>query len=1038
MKFLSLINVKSFILITGTLVALLATLWIPGPAAAQGPETRGVTVLLVIDDSQSMRSADPDQRRGLGGRLLIERLFPEDQIGTVLFSRRARVARPITPVGDEENRDSLKNSFRLLQSTGATDMLDALSKAFSELEGHATGNPKLVIFLTDGQLIASNGDSPEYQAQWRELLRSYRAQGWPVFPVSFGRDVDTEFLKNIAEVTGGETCDAPSDSDLVSCFQRVLDTFKETERVLEIPPGCLAPGEVAKYPVAVDPYAGQFSVVLEQESPGPGVSLRASNGGLVGNPRQEGNFLLYNFSNPDPGVWEVRLTGPGCFAEAFAYIHSDVAIELESPAAVHAAQQPMDIRATVQGRRPQGDGSRDVLNGDLALSITSPKGDTSGVPMSASSQERTGHYPSTAALGDYRLDFQATVQFRDPHTGRQMQRTYQRQKRVEVVEAPALEVTLEGEETRRIPPGESFNIRGRISPDRIAGSPGLQATLESAEVDLDINPDGTFTGTVTPGRPGRHLLDLTYESTLTGLYGQVRYSTVSTAEVDVEFTPLDFQLSREDPDQKVIRGREVYLLGRFFSEGSPVEVDQRALTVQLETPLGETKEVDLHAGAGRGEYRGSFAPLESGRYALSGVNTDLSRNGVPFGIRADQVFEVLHKPVLEVDIKGLALGQVYPGAVVTRNLRVSNNSDRYISLVARTDSQDFSVDLTPALLPASSEMQSVQAQFRVDSTVAGGGGAPAGLFLDPGPGSEPEPGLVIPVTYEVGNFFVGLEKAEYDLGYIRPGDAEIPVRLELDYNTPAPVTLAATVPSASSPAPLEIPLPEGRGRETATFTLPLSRSLAPGAYQDIVTLSTNPPIPVRPPGEVRVSYRMPSSPEAWVLDNRWWTLSAVGVSALFGLLVWGGILSRKVILQGRLLIYDRWRLTRARREDLRRFGRPEVTIGCQADVSLTDPSGVIDGQHAFIAATRDAPYPRVYPVGVARVIGPFGEEVDGTGAPLGSGDTFSVGHYNLEWSPTWAGSRIGRVLGNPWWKLGLGLALAVVAGVAVAFYLVLL
>jgi hypothetical protein len=138
------------------------------------------------------------------------------------------------------------------------------------------------------------------------------------------------------------------------------------------------------------------------------------------------------------------------------------------------------------------------------------------------------------------------------------------------------------------------------------------------------------------------------------------------------------------------------------------------------------------------------------------------------------------------------------------------------------------------------------------------------------------------------------------------------------------------------------------------------------------------------------------------------------------------------------LIYDREGMARIRRVDLRRFGRPLMTIETQADLSLRDLSGSIDQEHAQIVATRGRHFPRVYPMGAARVVGQFGEDVDSSGTPLGDGDTFSIGRYNLEWSATWANSRFGRLLGDFWWKLGFLVAMGVIGLVAGGFYLVLL
>ena len=81
-------------------------------------------------------------------------------------------------------------------------MLGALAAAFAQLEQDETDNPKVVVFLTDGQLLAAEAESQEYIAAFDDLLKSYRAKEWPVFPIYFGQDVDRQFLGNIAEVTG--------------------------------------------------------------------------------------------------------------------------------------------------------------------------------------------------------------------------------------------------------------------------------------------------------------------------------------------------------------------------------------------------------------------------------------------------------------------------------------------------------------------------------------------------------------------------------------------------------------------------------------------------------------------------------------------------------------------------------------------------------------------------------------------------------------------------------------------------------------------
>ncbi|HEU0020775.1 MAG TPA: vWA domain-containing protein [Dehalococcoidia bacterium] len=1030
-------------LLMAGLAAIIGSFWTPGLARAQEPEASGVTVILVVDDSRSMLQTDPGQRRGLGGRLLIERLFPEDRIATVLFSRQARMVATLTEVQSDENRDSLKSSLSLLRSSGSTDMLDALTEAFAELERDSTENPKLVVFLTDGRLLLSEAESAEYSSALADLLRAYRANEWPVFPISFGRAADAGFMSHIAEVTGGETCDAPTDTELAACFQTVLDQFKETELVLQAPPRCLGIGETADYPVYVDPYAKQLSVVTASEDSQEDFSGRV----LVLNPdgssgdsaRQEGTFRFYNFGRPAEGTWTVRFTGPGCFGESFAYIQSDVRVALNSPGRVHAAGPSVEVRAAIEGRRAGGDWV--PVSGELVLAATSPEGVTNPVDLSGQQLEHVGRLENATRTGDYRLMFEATVGFADPRTGQRQERAYRRQQRVEIVEAPALEASIDGETIHRILPGDSVNITGRITPFSGLRSPVLSASFSGNGMRVDLDSSGVFSGTVIPPRAGTHTLEVSLESTLTGRYGEVRYPASSTQTITVEFDPLELEVARKIPGD-LNPGEPASLIGRVWSKGGLVEIDQSAWSLELTAPGQNLIQVEMTVGDVPGEYHGTFVPQGSGVYTLSGIDTAWSRSGVSFSAEEGQKLEISLRPALEVDAGSIMLGQLYPGEVVTRRLLVSNNSNQDLSLTPRTGTADLAVELSPALIQAGADRLPVQVQFQVGSeSNPGGGELLANLSLDPGS----PPAVVIPMTYEIGDFFVGLKDREKDLGFLGKGDRTIPVQLALGYNSPVPVKVSAAVTDSAGETIIglnhdsELPLLlSGAGDETVTLLLPLPENIAPGAYQGSIHIISDPPIPVRPTGGATFSYRLPSVLESWVLDHGWWVLSATAVVFLISLTGWGGLVTQRINIQGRLLIYDREGMARLRRVDLRRFGRSIVTIGTRADLSLRDSSGSIDPEHAQIVATRGRHFPRVYPMGAARVVGQFGQDVDSSGVPLGDGDTFSVGRYNLEWSATWANSRLGRLLGDPWWKLGFLLALAVIGLVAGGFYLVLM
>ena len=1034
------------IAITVTLLAVLVALYGTWELVqAQEPGTTGATVVVVVDDSKSMQATDPKQRRGLGGRLLIERLFPEDRIATVFFSGRARVVSSLSPVASDENRDRLKVSYQLLRSSGGSDMLGALAAAFAQLEQDETDNPKVVVFLTDGQLLVAEAESQEYIAAFDDLLKSYRANEWPVFPISFGQDVDRQFLGNIAEVTGGGTCDAISEPELVACFQTVLDTFKQAEKVLTVAPNCLAAGEVVDHSLYVDPYARQLSVVVAREDSSGRTLVLDPWGKSVNLPREEGNYQFVNLENPAAGSWSVRFIGPGCFGESVGYIQSDVQVVLESPGVVHAAHESMHIRAELQGRRAGAGDIWEKLRNDMTLSVVSPQGQASPVKLVGSLYRQSGEYTAATGLGDYRLNFVATAQFRDSITGLTKERTYIRQRRVEVVEAPVVEAIVDQGDVHRILPGDSININGRIHMPENQGSTTLEATFSGQKLQLELAPSGAFWGEVVPLMEGKQIFNVSLQTVLAGRYGQVLYPTSESAEIFIEFLPVVLEITGDGPMNGVDPGQAVSLVGRILSENQSLVIDQSTITVTLNTPGRSLTRVELVRESSTGDYRGGFVPGASGSYTFAGVASNLSRNGVTLSIEPVRELEITVKSVLEADVSSLALGELYPGQILTRQIKISNRADRSVLLTAGSDSPDLSFEISPAIIPAGAELLPVQVQITVNPQAAfTGADALGSLSLNTSPDLGWVAGIVIPLNYQIGDYFVAFQR-EYQLGYIDEAQPGIPVTLRFDFNSPVPVAVEAsftdatgqTVSSQGELVPGRI-LVSGEGGEKVTLILPLPPNMAPGKYQGEIQIISDPPIPVKPAGLVTFNYRLPSPLERWTLDNWWWVLSVTGGALLLLLTAWGGTVTQRLTLQGRLLIYDRVGLARARREDLRRFARAEVTIGRSAALKLPDSSGVIDAEHAQIVASRESSYPRLFPMGIGRVMGPFGEDVDSAGVPLGPGDTFSIGNYNLEWTPAGSTGRIARLLGDPWWKWGFTLGIVAVGLLAAGFYVVLL
>ena len=204
------------------------------------------TVILAIDTSGSMKAADVDPTRLAAAQSsaesFVDRLPAKFKVALVSFSDGAQVlAQPST------DRPSVRTALDSLVADGATAMGDAIVDAIelvrppdsdrstlpqtplpapSPSPDSATDRPSAVLLLSDGFNTAGSTEPLEAAAQAEEL-------SIPVFTIALGTPdgvveledqfgnprlvrvpPDYETLESIAETTGAEYFEAPTESDL--------------------------------------------------------------------------------------------------------------------------------------------------------------------------------------------------------------------------------------------------------------------------------------------------------------------------------------------------------------------------------------------------------------------------------------------------------------------------------------------------------------------------------------------------------------------------------------------------------------------------------------------------------------------------------------------------------------------------------------------------------------------------------------------------------------------------------------------------------
>ena len=264
------------------------------PAAFNFMET-GTDVVMLVDDSHSMRKTDPHKLRITAANLFAEISAAREDVATIsaiAFSNHARVLLKPTPPSE---KNLLTEALEGLEARGSTDMDKAFVLALRLLGDSGSGR-KIGLVLSDGR------DAPGYYGNAHRL---FEARGWPVYTVGLSEECDAQTLKRIADETGGKSYFAPTAGELSETFREVALSLHHSETIAEWP---FTAGDETTIPV--DDTIRLLSVTL---SPGPEnthaeVTSPPGNKYILGKNRDE-TFL--EIDNPATGKWSIKGSGKG-------------------------------------------------------------------------------------------------------------------------------------------------------------------------------------------------------------------------------------------------------------------------------------------------------------------------------------------------------------------------------------------------------------------------------------------------------------------------------------------------------------------------------------------------------------------------------------------------------------------------------------------------------------------------------------------------------------------------------------------------------
>ena len=478
------------------------------PAASASREN--VAVILVIDNSGSMKSTDSSQERFAAAKLIVDLLGQDDRMGVIYFESEAHTAQELTLLADN-GRESLKSSIdRIPAADGYTDYMTALQEAERMFDGLSDPSyQKAIVFLTDGtpepdEVTTGNAALMDsYMAGFWGEVASLGTKGYPVYTVGFGGS-SGEILQRVGEETGALSFSNQNPSQIASSFFEIIGSLKGREILLDTTG---QDGSTGTYDFVIDTNTKQVNCLILGNASPRELQL-TGNSSLQSFTTDTGDgysmIVVDNQTEGNIGSWTLRYP---VRAGVSVLVSRDtkVRLQIQSPTinAQFSTEAPIPLEVAILGAEEE------------ALSVEARclvNGYPQGGWMVLAQDEGIYHatYDDQQGTGDYSFEFRV-LQKGITLTRRTIP--------VNVRELPVLNVDIGRQSVRVV--GESMVCRAWLSRSGKPLLPSNELQIVSADLVLrsdtgemvtalldtgvsgDLVPaDGTFASVTTFGNPG--------------------------------------------------------------------------------------------------------------------------------------------------------------------------------------------------------------------------------------------------------------------------------------------------------------------------------------------------------------------------------------------------------------------------------------------------------------------------------------------------------------------------------------------------------
>ena len=231
------------------------------------PSSVAKDVMLVLDNSGSMKKNDPEFLTSKAVTEFISGQDPSTRIGIIIFDQNVNLEVPLTAIS-METREKVLESLKKINYRGLfTDSPSAIERAIYELKNNNREDAqKVIIFMTDGIVDTGNKDADLERSKWlRDSLAEDAADNdIRIFGIAFTEQADFQLIQSLSQKTKGEYYRVLQAEDLHKVFAQIDEIINTPPKPEPAPPAPVKPVEPPK-PVVIEVPVASGKAISKEE-----------------------------------------------------------------------------------------------------------------------------------------------------------------------------------------------------------------------------------------------------------------------------------------------------------------------------------------------------------------------------------------------------------------------------------------------------------------------------------------------------------------------------------------------------------------------------------------------------------------------------------------------------------------------------------------------------------------------------------------------------------------------------------------------------